>query len=163
MYQAETCEEKHVPSKLQKAATKHNMPFSPSSNKAKNLKMVVQCEECLKWRVFYAARSLKSRQRLELEKNLDVLSYSCRASFCDVEDKEDSVFEYAFVNNKLTCDSPIEVSYYAVFNGPLCYYCGSEHDMPVVPTNDVFPLCDECKALGKSARAKSSRQFKEKS
>ena len=163
MYQAETCEEKHVPSKLQKAATKHNMPFSPSSNKAKNVKMVVQCEECLKWQVFYAACSLKSRQRLELEKNLDVLSDSCGESFCDVEDKEDSVFEYIFVNNKLTCDSPIEVSYYAVFNDPLCYYCGSEHDLPVVPTNDVLPLCDEWKAPGKSARAKSSRQFKEKS
>ena len=56
------------------------MPFSPSLNKAKNVKMVVQCEECLKWRVFYAARSLKSRQRLKLKKNLDVLSYSCGAS-----------------------------------------------------------------------------------
>ena len=69
------CEEKHVPSKLQKAATKHNMPFSLSSNKAKNVKMVVQCEECLKWRVFYSARSLKSRQRLELEKNLVLLKW----------------------------------------------------------------------------------------
>lgn len=33
--------EVHVPSKLQRASQKHNMPFSPSSNKASNVKLVV--------------------------------------------------------------------------------------------------------------------------
>ena len=146
---------------MEKADQHHNMPFPPSSNKAKNVKMVVQCEECLKWRVFYAAHVLKPKQRVELEQNLDVLSYSCGASFSDIQDKEDSIFEVVFINNKLTCDSPIEVAYYVVFNDPLCYYCGSEQNLPV-PKKDEYPICDECKAIGKLARAKNSRRFKEK-
>jgi hypothetical protein len=105
---------------------------------------------------------LKPKQKIELGQNLDVLSSSCGASFCDVEDKEDSIFEYVFINNKLTCDSPIEVAYYVVFNDLLCYYCGREHNLPV-PENDAeCPLCDECKVIGKLTRAKNNRRFKEK-
>lgn len=34
--------EVHVPSKLQRASQRHSVPFSPSSNKANNVKLVVQ-------------------------------------------------------------------------------------------------------------------------
>ncbi len=124
--------------------------------------MVVKCEECQNWRVFYAARVLKREQNVQLEHNLDVLSYSCGASFCDIEDKENYFFDVVYINDKLTCDSPIEASYYVVFiNDPLCFYCGSEHNH-VKSNKDQYPPCNECKELGEVPRAKNARSFKKK-
>lgn len=34
-------------------------------------------------------------------------------------DIEDTVFSVVFVNDKLTCESPIEVPYYVTFTDPL--------------------------------------------
>ncbi|KAJ8043478.1 hypothetical protein HOLleu_10576 [Holothuria leucospilota] len=89
------------------------MLFSPSSQRSNNAKMVVQCGECLKWRVCYSAHVLKPEQRRQLEQELDVIMYSCGTCLQDVstsisEDDQDSIFEVVFVNDKLTCDSPIE-------------------------------------------------------
>ena len=42
LYSKENNGEKYVPSKLQAASKLHKMPFSPSSQKAYNVKMVVQ-------------------------------------------------------------------------------------------------------------------------
>ncbi|XP_038057257.1 uncharacterized protein LOC119728895 [Patiria miniata] len=135
------------------------MPFSPSSNKASNVKMVVQCEECLKWRVCYAARVLKQDQKQQLELELDTLSYSCGAYFQDIDTggDDDSVFNHIYVNDKLTCDMPIEAAYFVTFSDPLCFYCGSEHNLEANDGQD--PLCDICKASGKQPHSKNTRAF----
>ena len=45
--------EKHRPSLSSPGAKTHGIPFPPSAQYAKNVKVVLQCGECLKWRVLY--------------------------------------------------------------------------------------------------------------
>ena len=86
-----------------------------------------QCGECRKWRVCYTARMLKKGHEQQLEKELQLLSYSCGFFFQEMEEhREGNTFDLVFVNNKLTCFSPIEAPYYVVFTDPLCFYCGNE-------------------------------------
>ena len=65
------------------------------------------------------------------------------------------------MNDKLTCDSPIEFPYYVTFSDPLCFYCGSVHDL--ASTLEIYPLCVECKKQGKLAKTKNKRTFVPKS
>ena len=53
------------------------MPFPPSAQYAKNVKVVVQCSDCSKWRVLYSKQSLKLQKQQQLEAYLDDLSYTC--------------------------------------------------------------------------------------
>ena len=55
--------EKHRLSLSSPGATTHGMPFSPSAQYAKNVKVVLQCGECLKWRVLYSKHSQKGQKR----------------------------------------------------------------------------------------------------
>ena len=64
-------------------------------------------------------------QRQQLARELEMLSYSCGACFQDVEDLgEEEIFSVVFVNDKLTCESPIEAPYYVAHTDPICFYCG---------------------------------------
>ncbi|PIK34174.1 hypothetical protein BSL78_29001 [Apostichopus japonicus] len=152
-----TTDEKYVPSKLQKAASRHRMPFAPSSNKSSNAKTVIQCEDCLKCRVCYSSHVLKPPQRRELESELDNLSFSYGSCFQDIDGYEGGIFERVYVNDKLTCASPIEFPYYVTFSDPLCFHCGSEHDLTSTP--QTYPLCEKCKDQGKVAKEKNIRAF----
>ena len=58
---------------------------------------------------------LKKNEILELECQLDNISYSCGSCFQDIEDYQGGIFEHVYVNDKLTCDSPIE------FRTMLCF------------------------------------------
>ena len=49
----------HRPSLIEKEKSSHQMPFSPSSQAAKNTNVVVQCDECGKWRCMYSKLKLK--------------------------------------------------------------------------------------------------------
>lgn len=53
----------HRPSLTKDDSSKsHGMPFSPTAQYAKNVKTVVQCEECSKRRLIYSKSSLKKTQ-----------------------------------------------------------------------------------------------------
>ncbi|CAB4039823.1 Hypothetical predicted protein, partial [Paramuricea clavata] len=152
-------EEKHVPSNQLKAAARHRMPFSPSSHKSNNAKTVIQCDDCLKWRVCYASHMhvLKKNQKRELESALDNIAYSCGSCFQDIKDYQGGIFEHVYVNDKLTCASPMETPYYVTFSDPLCYYCGSEHDLTSTP--ETYPICGGCKELGNIVKNRIKRTF----
>ena len=94
------------------------MPLPPSAQYARNVKVVLQCGECLKWRVLYRKYSLK-RDREELEQLVEDLDYTCGSIFADIEADEDSVLNSVFVKANLTCNSRIEIPYYTAGNHPL--------------------------------------------
>ena len=101
----------------------------------------------------YTANVLKGEPKRQLERELERLSYSCGSCFQDIEDRgEGNVFDIVFVNDKLTCQSPIEVAYYAVHDDPLCFFCGSEDDLqtPLV----AFPSATTVKVVAKPQRGK---------
>ena len=69
------------------------------------------------------------------------------------------LFSIVKVNNALTCNSPIEVSYYSsgLFKEALCFNCGvecKEH----INYSEYFPYCEECNTLVKNKK----RRRKEK-
>jgi hypothetical protein len=104
---------------------------------------------------------LKKNEILQLERELDNISYSCGSCFQEIEDYQGGIFEHVYVNDKLTCDSPIQFPYYVTFYDPLCFYCGSEHDLASTP--EIYPLCVECKKQGKLAKTKNKHTFVPKS
>ena len=99
MYGSQTSE-KHRPSISTPGAKNHGMPFPPSAQYAKNVKVVLQCGECSKWRVLYAKRALKRHQKEELEKLLEDLEYTCGSVFEDIETDDDSVLRLVFAKAK---------------------------------------------------------------
>lgn len=120
----------------------------------------LKCDDCLKWRVCYASRVLTKNEILELESELDNISFSCGSCFQDIEDYEGGIFDHVYVNDKLTRASPMEAPYYVTFSDPLCYYCGSEHDL--TSTSETYPICVECKEQGNTAKNKVKRAFTKK-
>ena len=73
-------------------------------------------------------------------------------------DIDDTVFSLVFVNDKLTCESPIEVPYYVAFADPLCFFCGSEVELVI--REDFYPLCSECQEKGCKPHKKITRAFR---
>ena len=68
-------------------------------------------------------KSFQRRKKQQLEQELESLSFSCDSYFQDIGDSgEYYVVIDVYVNIELTCQSPIEVPYYAVFDDPLCFY-----------------------------------------
>ena len=128
------------------------MPFAPS---AKNVKLVLQCSDCSKWRLLYAKQLLRLKQRQELERYLEELSYMCGSTFSDVECEEDNILKSVYVKQNLRCESPIEIPYYSAGNDPMCYYCGGQNELSTNP--DYYPLCTSCH--GKEQIHKRTRFF----
>ena len=54
--------ETHRPSLQKTVAKGHGIPFNPTAQTAKNTKLVVEREECGKWRVLYSKHVLKKQQ-----------------------------------------------------------------------------------------------------
>ena len=101
--------ETHRPS-LQKTATKgYGMPFSPTAQTAKNTKLLVECEECGKWRVLYSKHVLKKQQVQKIEQELERLDYSCDSVFTNID--ADDALAQVFARKNLTCGKPIEIPY----------------------------------------------------
>ena len=68
--------EKHRPSLIQKNQTKHGIPFSPSAQCAKNVGIVVQCQECDKWRCLYSKRKISQKMHDKIQ-NTIVYMWQC--------------------------------------------------------------------------------------
>lgn len=92
----------HCPSLSKPGVKKHGMPSPPSAQYAQNVKVVLQCGECSKWRVLYAKRGLKQHQKEELEKLIEDLEDTCGSVFEDIEAEEDSVLSLVFAKANLT-------------------------------------------------------------
>ena len=126
-----------------------------SAQYAKNVKVVLQCGECFKWRVLYSKYSLKKDQREELEQLIEDLDYTCGSIFADIEAEEDSVLNSVYVKANLTCNSTIEIPYYTAGNAPKCYHCGSEDKLQEKEKD--FPICLSCLNVGKKPVPKRSK------
>ncbi len=83
VYGEEEPNEKHRPS-LQ-VRKKKATSFSPSQQHVKDVRILVQCEECSKWRLLFCKHKLSPQEVTDLQSILDDVSYSCGTTFEDVE------------------------------------------------------------------------------
>lgn len=47
--------------------------------------MIVQCEECGRWRLIYSKKKLASQNKKELKKKLSGFDFSCGSSTADLD------------------------------------------------------------------------------
>jgi hypothetical protein len=57
------------------------MPYSPSVQHAKNTDIMVQCENCAKWRLIFSKKKLTKREGQQLNSILDDVSFTCGLTF----------------------------------------------------------------------------------
>ena len=133
--------EESRPSK-KKARDVRKGPFIPSIQHAKNTNLMVQCEECLKWRLVYSRYKLTSQLRTTLTKEFEDFSFSCG---CDLEDLG---LDNVFVRD-LTCSDHIEKLYYSLGHETICIYCSEpiESDEMTPAESPDYPQCGGCKDL----------------
>lgn len=80
----EITSEGNRPGLIEKEKSSHHMPFSPSSQSAKNTGTVVQCDECGKWRCMYSEHKLKKDVSSLLERFNEEFNYTCGFFFARV-------------------------------------------------------------------------------
>ena len=163
------------PSLKEKNKSNNEMGFKSSAQNCKNVGTLIQCGECDKWRVIYSKSKLSLQEDNELTRILDGIQYTCGDTFYDLansiniqssngtDDSMKKLFSIVKVNNTLTCNSPIEISYYSsgLYNETLCFNCGIEceeqhnHD-------EYFPYCEDCNVLvvNKKRRRKEKKFVK---
>ena len=67
--------------KVREAAKRKKLPFSPSVQHAKNTDIMLQCEDCDKWRLVFSKKKLKGDQKRQLNQLLDDIEYTCGVLF----------------------------------------------------------------------------------
>jgi len=134
-----------------------SLPFRASVQHVKNTEMMLQCDECSMWRIIYSKKKLTSQEKVQLERSLDNMSFSCGANLQDA-DIPPQIKEHVCVRN-LSCGEPIEKLYYAAKFTDICIYCGSL----VCPWNDTeqfYPQCESCASRSPIENEKFKRKRK---
>ena len=136
--------EEHRPS-FKKKPTAHvrrkdksRLSYYASVQHAKNVDIVVQCDECNLWRVIFSKFKLKKEQRVQLQLLLDDFSYTCGSKLKDLQLPDE--FTDVEIRDH-DCFDPIEKLYYSAKNEPICVYCGQTQPFT---SDDQYPQCDSC-------------------
>ena len=85
VYESSTTEQ-HRRSMQVKRGKQKTLPFSASIQHVKNVSIIIQCEECQKWRLLDCKRKLTTSERCELLHTLDNVTYTCGAQLEDLVD-----------------------------------------------------------------------------
>ena len=118
---SEALTDKYRPS-LQRRKRKA-MSFSPSQQHVNNVGLLLQCEECDKWRLMFCKHKLSVQETSDLQTILDDISYTCGTTFDDLELPGRLV--NVFVKDH-SCSDGIEKLYYSCGFEPICIHCASE-------------------------------------
>ena len=131
--------ESYCPSLAEAEHKCHGMPFPPSAQYARSTGLVIQCDECGKWRLLYSRKKTAKAQRDELQEIIEMLTYSCGSRLQDIQDTSAEVDQENFAKANLSCTSPIEVPYYSSnYELYICYHCGAESDrVPKITPNFI--------------------------
>jgi len=86
-------------------------------------------------------RKLKKQERLEVEQQLNGLSFSCGTQLQD-SDLLDHLKEVVFTR-KLACEDPVKKLYYSDKYEDICVYCSGPVDL-WSDTEMYYPQCKGC-------------------
>ncbi|CAG8619337.1 14514_t:CDS:1, partial [Funneliformis caledonium] len=72
----------------------------------RNIGVVIECNECNKWRVLYSKSKLSPLEISTLERYLDTIQYICGDSFENLGESDDvgEIFKKVKIDNGLLCD-----------------------------------------------------------
>ena len=121
---------------------KYVLPFNATQQHVKNVGLLIQCEECLMWRLLFSKKKLDLTSKTLLEKVLQDISYTCGASFDDLNLPENLTSVYVKYHN---CYDPVEKLYYSTGYQAICIYCCSEDLGNIQDENSkYYPQCENC-------------------
>ena len=110
--------------------------YSPSEQHARNAGVLVQCDECDKWRLLFSKRKLSARERTQLQGIIEDVSYSCGATIDDLILPD--TLKNVGIKSKIYSD-PIEMIYYSAYKDDLiCIHSGSPNDFTVSVDSDTL-------------------------
>ena len=149
----------------------HGIPFTPNNQTARNVSECVMCGECLRPRVLYSNHKISFKDRKVLLQTLEDILFSCGASFKEVspsiqpEDRSaaaSSIFNRAFVQENLSCEMPVEVTYFSsesFVDIILCVHCACINNTQAALTLPVgaYPIRSVCVEDGKDKLFKRKR------
>jgi len=122
--------------------TREVIGFTPSQQHIKNVGVLVQCEECDKWRCIFCKHKLTHQEVSNLEKILEESAYTCGVLFSNLE-LSGRLKNVCVKDHR--CTDPIEKLYYSCGFEPICL-C----DLISTGNDDsaFLPMCSECEESG---------------
>ena len=116
------------------------LPFSASIQHVKNVDIMVQCEECLMWRLLYSKQKLSKSERSSLQTTLENVTYSCGAQLQDLDLSGNLAEVYV---RDVRCYDPIEKLYYSAGKyEDICIHCAAEENLTT--KDGCYPQCATC-------------------
>jgi hypothetical protein len=124
---------------------KKSLSYSPTKQHATNVNVVIQCDECDKWRLLFSRRKLQPQQRSELRILLSDISYTCGAKFSELD--LPASLDCVEVREH-QCSDDIEKLYYTAYpTDVLCIRCGTVENIEC--EDSMYPICTGCIGQGK--------------
>ncbi|GBC18616.2 hypothetical protein GLOIN_2v1779563 [Rhizophagus irregularis DAOM 181602=DAOM 197198] len=125
------------------------------------------CTSCTKLRCIFSKYVLRESDSEILQTAMETFAYTCGSP---IVPENHPLYNKVFVGMNLTCDSPIEQTYYLcrIEHSQVCYYCGEEDNL-INPSPEVlsrfrivYPLCEVCQENGVTFFTKGKLQMKKK-
>ena len=125
------------------------------------------CTSCTKLRCIFNKYILRESDSEILQTAMETFAYTCGSP---IVPENHPLYNKVFVRMNLTCDSPIEQTYYScrIEHSQVCYYCGEEDNL-INPSPEVlsrfrtvYPLCEVCQENGVTFFTKGKLQMKKK-
>ena len=144
-------DEKAMPSLKTTKDRGHKIPFNPTKQHATNTNLFVECAECSKPRVVYAAKKISDGERKSFKLAMSDMLYTCGASLHefkntnDENDKRYTILEKVFVRTNNSCTKPVEALYYTVNYPDCCCHCGSKRRL--IKSTNEYSICSPCKVV----------------
>ena len=131
-----------------------SISFNATQQHVRNVGLLVQCDECRMWRLLFSKRKLNPGAVGQLEVLLEDMSFTCGASFEDLDLPLD-LQSVCVKTHK--CFDPMEKLYYSCGFEAICFYCGKE--VPVIADDsDYYPQCDKCSSKPFVKKPKRSKK-----
>ena len=133
--------EKDLPSGII-SKQKKTIPFNATQQHVRNVNLVIQCEECEMWRLLFSKSKLNPQSIKNLESILEEISYTCGASFSDVDMPNDLKSVCIRIHK---CFDPVEKLYYSSgFSDVICIYCSKMLSSDDDQSIEAYPQCLNC-------------------
>ena len=143
LYGTETSE-KYLPSK-NSSKRSNGIPFNPLKQHAINTRITIKCHYWSKPHLIFWKLKVSPNITLKFKKETSDLFYICGTSIEELSSKE--VYNVLHVKKNLTCEDPVESTYYTLSYDSICVHCGTTKQLSAA-TNE-YPMCSGCCSMRK--------------
>ena len=144
-------DEKYLPSKIgDPSKADQTIPFTPTAQTAKNVGLLLNCDECSKPLLLHAKHKLQTKKLNEAKRVLNDLVFTCGSSLSELDEEgADNIVDTVYVKENLYCTQMIELPYFSCqTHQDACIRCG--HSGELTKEQEHYPQCKRCTDGGTS-------------